>query len=324
MKPPPNEERLLRRIADEFKVSRSSLLRVGMGDDAALFAPRKGYETVLTCDWFLEGSHFLRDKHSADSVGWKCLARATSDIAAMGGTPRCFLLSLALPSSETGRWLSGFLRGLYRASRSLRCELAGGDTTRRDDTLINVTVIGECRKGHALLRSGARPGDFLFVSGTLGEAELGLRELRRRRGGSGATDGLLRKHLYPQPRLALGRWLAENGLASAMMDISDGLSTDLPRLCAASSVGARIECASLPASRATKRKDALDVALNGGDDYELLFSVSPKKVGKLPKFFRGIHLTCIGKTLKDADLLFVDENGKERPLVAKGWDPFLG
>src|ERR1700690_332325 len=324
MKPPQNEETLLHRIAAEFRDARSSSLHLGMGDDAALFAPSKGCETILSCDWFLEGSHFLRDKHPADSVGWKCLARATSDIAAMGGTPRCFLLSLAVPSSETGHWLGGFLRGLHRASKAFHCELAGGDTTRRNDILINVTVIGEIRRGRAIMRSGARPGDLLYVSGTLGEAELGLRELRRAKGRSRAGNAVLRKHLYPQPRLDLGGWLSENGLATAMMDISDGLSTDLKRICTASGVGARIESSLLPASSATKRQEALKLALNGGDDYELLFSVSAKKAEKLPKSFRGTHLTCIGKVLKDAKLLLVDEKGKERPLVAKGWDPFRG
>src|SRR5271169_929731 len=136
MKRPPNEESLLREIARTFRNSRSNSLRLGIGDDAALFVPRQGYETVLTSDWFLEGTHFLTDRHPPNAIGWKCLARAASDIAAMGGTPRCFLLSLALPENRTGGWLKGFLRGLLRASRALHCELAGGDTTRRDNVLI--------------------------------------------------------------------------------------------------------------------------------------------------------------------------------------------
>src|SRR5947209_1161276 len=114
---------------------------LGIGDDAALFRPSAGHEMILTCDWFLEGTHFLVNKHPAESVGWKCLARAVSDISAMGGIPRCFLLSLALPKSRTGAWLDGFLRGLNRASKSLRCHLAGGDTTQRNEVLINITVI---------------------------------------------------------------------------------------------------------------------------------------------------------------------------------------
>jgi thiamine-monophosphate kinase len=156
------------------RAAHQSGIALGIGDDAALFRPRHGYETVLTCDWFLEGTHFLRDKHPADSVGWKCLARAVSDIAAMGAEPRCFLLSLALPESLTGGWLDQFLSGLRRATRKLHCPLAGGDTTRQSKVLINITVVGEVRANLAALRSGARPGDLIYVSGRLGSAQLGL------------------------------------------------------------------------------------------------------------------------------------------------------
>src|SRR6266404_5775662 len=168
----PLENELVQRIARAEVLHSMHQLHLGIGDDAALLAARRGYETILTCDWFLEGSHFLRDKHPADSVGWKCLARAVSDIAAMGGQPRCFLLSLALPQAYTGPWLDKFLRGLRRAARKYCCFLAGGDTARRKEILINVTVVGEVREGQAVLRSGAKPGDVIFVSGRLGEAEL--------------------------------------------------------------------------------------------------------------------------------------------------------
>src|SRR5271170_1668228 len=149
-----SENDLIRRIrsAGVGDSRRNSAVQLGIGDDAALFSPRRGYETILTCDWFLEGTHFLRDKHPADSVGWKCLARAVSDVAAMGGEPRCFLLSLTLPVSHTGRWLDQFLGGLRRAARRFQCPLAGGDTTRRREICINVTVVGEVRSGRAILR----------------------------------------------------------------------------------------------------------------------------------------------------------------------------
>src|SRR5271156_241003 len=144
--------RKLRGIASESNARTGVAL--GIGDDAAIFTPRRGCQTILTCDWFLEGTHFLRDKHPADAVGWKCLARAISDIAAMGGEPRCFLLSLAVPDTHVGRWLNEFLAGLRRAARKFDCPLAGGDTTRRDEILMNVTVVGEVRSGRALRRSG--------------------------------------------------------------------------------------------------------------------------------------------------------------------------
>src|SRR6266436_5234303 len=202
------EDKLVERIVEALADKGGPNLALGVGDDAALSRPRPGYEIILTCDWFLEGSHFLRSKHSPDSVGWKCLARAVSDIAAMGGQPKCFLLSLALPQTLTGRWLHHFLTGLRRAARSFSCPLAGGDTTRRDEILISVTVIGEVRAGEAIRRSGAKPGDLIFVTGRLGEAELGLRSLRSGRTQRGRGDLSLKKHLYPEPRLALGQWLA--------------------------------------------------------------------------------------------------------------------
>jgi thiamine-monophosphate kinase len=305
----------------------SSGIRLGIGDDAALFKVKSGFDQILTCDWFLEGSHFLRDKHPPDAVGWKCLARAVSDVAAMGGIPKCFLLSLALPASHTGAWLEQFLLGLRRAAERFGCVLAGGDTTRRQDILINVTVVGEVRIGRAVLRSGARPGDVLFVSGRLGQAVLGLQLIRRMKRLPNSPDPALRKHLYPEPRLALGRWLAEKHLPSSMMDLSDGLSTDLPRLCAASGVGARVEAEKIPTLRRPvgvpwSDSTPLDLALHGGDDYELLFTVPQRKWKHVPTSQNGTLLTAIGEITKQKTLLFIDETGSEVPLPNLGWDPF--
>lgn len=316
-----DEKSLIGKIERAFGTKGPNRLVLALGDDAALWPERRGVEVILTCDWFLEGTHFLRDKHPADAVGWKCLARAVSDIAAMGGVPQCFLMSLALPESLTGKWLNGFLGGLRRASRALHCELAGGDTTRRDDVLISITVVGEVARGAALRRSGSRTGDALFVSGTLGEADLGLRELRRSRGIARASNAALRKHMYPQPRLELGQWLVKNRLATAMMDLSDGLSTDLPRLCEASEVGALLDAASLPVSPLTGLQDARKLALHGGDDYELLFSVKKKNVKRIPSEFRGLRLTRIGEITRERKILVL-EDGKTAPLESRGWDPF--
>jgi thiamine-monophosphate kinase len=338
-------------------------LTLGIGDDAALFRPARGCETILTCDWFLEGTHFLRDKHPANAVGWKSLARAVSDIAAMGGTPRCFLLSLALPESATGRWLTEFLRGLRRASQRFDCLLAGGDTTSRDQILINLTVIGEVQRGRALRRDGARGGDLLFVSGRLGEAERGLHLLRKQprmathwnshrssknRRLENPDDAALRKHLYPEPRLALGQWLVKNRFATAAMDISDGLSSDLSRLCKASGVGAHIDAGKLPVvNLATRTRnplvpsnlvpsnvpsnlpskkvpidDPLALALHGGDDYELLFTVPPKKARQIPVSFAGVPLLSIGEIIADRKILLVGEKHPPITLEPGGWDPF--
>jgi thiamine-monophosphate kinase len=322
------EDKVVRKITMALAFKGLSGLALGVGDDAALLKPRRGRELVLTCDWFLEGSHFLRDKHPPDSIGWKCLARAVSDVAAVGGRPRCFLLSLALPKTHTGEWLSAFLRGLARAERRLHCHLAGGDTTRNHKILINVTVIGDVPTGRAVLRSGAKPGDLIFVSGSLGEAELGLRSLRSgRRVIQGNSSRWVQKHLYPQPRLALGHWLAEKRLATAMMDLSDGLSTDLPRLCAASGVGARIAIDKIPKVVLPKKKGRTvlgltELALHGGDDYELLFTVRPRQAGAVPSSFQGLPLRCIGEITRERQLMLTGPEGLEEQLVARGWDPF--
>jgi len=245
----------------------------------------------------------------------------------MGGAPRCFLLSLALPETHTGRWLDLFLGGLRRASRKFQCALAGGDITRRNKILINVTVVGEMRPGSALLRSGARTGDILYVSGRLGEAELGLQIVRRSQGSAIKKNPLTRKHLYPEPRLALAQWLVKKGLPTAMMDLSDGLSSDLPRLCAASAVGALLDGGKIPQVRipnvALKRgRDPMQLALHGGDDYELLFTVPARKAKLLLKTFRGLGLTAIGRITRDRELLVLQENGRASHLFPHGWDPF--
>ncbi len=328
------EDQLVRRIVKAALSPKGGpWLALGAGDDAALLTPRPGYDTILTCDWFLQGRHFLPGKHPADSIGWKCLARALSDIAAMGGQPRCFLLSLALPGKlalkEKARgtgWLDEFLGGLRRAARRFGCLLAGGDTTQRREILINVTVVGEVLAGRALRRSGAKAGDRIFVSGTLGEAELGLQKLRRGARVSPRNDRALRKHLYPEPRLALGQWLADRRLASSMLDLSDGLSSDLPRLCAASGVGARIQAAEIPSPKvslgAVRRFDALGLALNGGDDYELLFTVSADNAPRIPRSFQGIALTEIGEVTRERRVVKVQQDGTTKPLLPRGWDPF--
>jgi thiamine-monophosphate kinase len=183
-------------------------------------------------------------------------------------------------------------------------------------------VIGEIAEGQEVLRSGARAGDLLFVSGTLGEAEHGLRLIRENGGGARPTNSALRKHLFPEPRVELGRWLAQKRLASAMMDLSDGLSSDLPRICAASGVGALIHLSSLPVLRGIGETTRTQLALHGGDDYELLFTVSPHKADLLPARFRKLPLTKIGEITKERGVRVAGRDGVAKPLRASGWDPF--
>ncbi|HEY8715721.1 MAG TPA: thiamine-phosphate kinase, partial [Candidatus Acidoferrum sp.] len=193
--------------------------------------------------------------------------------------------------------------------------------------LINVAVVGEVRRGRALRRSGARPGDIIYVSGRLGEAELGLPLVRAGRGSLGLKDERVRKHLFPEPRLGLGRWLAEKGLATAMMDLSDGLSSDLRRLCEASGVRGAVFGPMVPAVRLTELErsggvDAQQLALNGGDDYELLFTVPDRKKHLVPRAIDGVTVTAIGRITRGRSVVLIDEDGKSSELKPLGWDPF--
>jgi thiamine-monophosphate kinase len=331
-----SEDRLIEKIsvALRYKGARDvSPLRLGIGDDAAVVASRPKADWVLSSDAFLEGIHFLADRHPADSVGYKALARATSDLAAMGARPRFFLLTLALARQQTGRWLDQFLAGLKRAAHQFEMTLVGGDTTRSSRIFISITVVGEITARRSITRSGASPGDRIYVTGVLGAAELGLLLLKGgwRRPSDRGPFSFLRAHLYPHIRVDWGSWLARNRLPSAMIDLSDGLSTDLSRLCAASGVGARIWAdriptvrvpAKLPKAAARSALDPLELALHGGEDYELLFTVSPSKLSRLRRAPRFAELTEIGQIVRGRQLELILGTGARRPLVPSGWDPF--
>jgi thiamine-monophosphate kinase len=306
-------------------------LRVGIGDDAAILSPGGPTDWALSTDAFLEGVHFLATVHPPDSVGYKSLVRAASDLVAMGATPRDFLLTLAIPASQTGTWLRHFLAGMAQAARSLGMRLIGGDTTKSGSVSISVTVLGEVPRGHALTRCGARPGDLIYVTGKLGRAQLGLELVLNKLSRRPQFQNLLRPHLYPQLRARLGEWLARNRIASAMMDVSDGLSTDLGRLCVASKVGARIEAARVPRvaipatlSRALKKskQSSIEMALHGGDDYGLLFTVPPRRVNRLRRAPGFSDLTAIGEITRGRRIILVGVDGSESPLKPKGWDSF--
>jgi thiamine-monophosphate kinase len=320
------ERELIERVARKLPSRFGGGLRLGIGDDAAVVRTQ-GADWVITTDAFLENVHFLLRTHPPEAVGYKALARATSDLAAMGARPRYFLLSLALPPSCTGKWFDRFLSGMSRAARAFGLVLAGGDTTRNPLASINLTVIGEVAPGQAVLRSGARPGNLICVSGTLGEAELGLWLLQRRRQRQKKSKRPLQKHFYPEPRLALGEWLAKNGRATAMIDTSDGLSTDLAHICEASSVGARVWAdripkVALPGDVQKLGLDPLRLALDGGEDYELLFTVAARQARRLPRAVRGVPITIIGEITRARGILLMDNAGQSKVLPAQGWDPF--
>jgi thiamine-monophosphate kinase len=311
--PESSEEDIIERIRGRVCLPAGSGLVLGIGDDCAIFRPRDSTEDLLfTTDLLIEGIHFNRETHTAADVGWKSLARGLSDIAAMGGEPRFCLLSLALPEwalPELGnaRWLDGFYRGLLALARSAGAPLMGGDLARSGKLMADIVVCGAVPRGQVLRRDGARPGDGIYVSGALGGSALGFAIGPGKAGGGRAW----KRHARPQPRLALGKFLRARLGATAAMDLSDGLSLDLRRLCLAS--GLEAEIAEPPRyPRATQ-----DQALHGGEDYELLFTAGPGV--RPPRQFQGLPLTRIG-TMRKGRKGAVTLNGA--PLAALGWDHF--
>lgn len=299
-------------------------LRLGIGDDAALVEVPPGQELILTTDMSIEGVHFTSRLHPPQAVGHRALARSLSDIAAMGGTPRYALISLAVSKHTNRAWIEGFFQGLLALAKRFGVAVIGGDTAVvRGASTIDVVVAGEVPRGRALRRSGARPGDQVYVSGRLGLAALGLRLLpspaRRRKP---AEMAAIRAHLFPQPQCALGRFLSEQGLATALMDVSDGLSIDLKRLCDASGVGACLFRDRIPSPPLPDAADSLELALHGGEDYQLLFTVSPTKRSQIPRRFGRIPLHCIGEIQASRGIQLITPDGKTRTLEPRGYDHF--
>jgi thiamine-monophosphate kinase len=282
------EIELIRRIARRAKGRAASegLIR-GIGDDCAIVRPRAGEDVLLTTDFVIEGTHFLKSAEAA-SVGQRALGRGLSDIAAMGGTPRWCLVSLAMPKSTPAKWVDGFYTGLLDMARAHRVALAGGDVARSAKITCDIVVAGTAPKGKALRRDTARAGDRIYVSGELGRPW----------------------DLPPEPRLKLGRYLV--GRTTAAMDLSDGLSLDLHRLCLESGLAASIFFP-LPVWPGV----TLDRALHGGEDYELLFTA--KASTPLPTQYGGVPLTWIGTMARGRPgaVTFMGRN-----LAPRGWDHF--
>jgi thiamine-monophosphate kinase len=322
-------DRLAQKIPSIGHAGNRAGVRLGIGDDATVLRPSVKSEWVLSCDFTLENVHFRDATHPPASVGYRCLARATSDIAAMGARPRYFLLALALPPSKTGKWLDLFASGMSRAAREFDMRLIGGDISRTASVAISITVLGEMPDGLAIPRSGAKPGHLIYVTGIVGAAQLGLEILLRGLAAKPSLKKCLQSHLYPQIPIALGQLLALRRIPSSMMDISDGLSTDLARLCVSSGVGARIFSNKLPkipipAALAGQNLDPLQLALHGGEDYGLLFTAAPKSARLLRSLARRTEtrITHIGEITRTRKVLLVHPDGRESPLPSQGWDPF--
>lgn len=290
----------IRRLAG---AQRGARLVLGIGDDCAIYRPRGSTEDLLfTTDLLIEDVHFRRGTHSAEAIGHKALARGLSDIAAMGGEPRFCLLSLALAPWTDNRWMNRFYRGLLRLAARTGTVLAGGDLAHAEKVACDIVVCGAAARGTALRRDGARPGDAIYVSGRLGASALGLEK------GRGPA---WRRHLAPEPRLALGRFLRMRLRATAAMDLSDGVSLDLRRLCLASGVAASITVPPrFPGA-------ALAHALHGGEDYELLFTV--RRGTRVPEAFEGLPLTRIGETRRGTPGEILLDGA---PLSPLGYDHF--
>ena len=294
----------------------------GIGDDCAVLRVPPGLEMLVTTDFSLEGIHFRRDWHPAEVVGHRCLARGLSDIAAMGGKPVAAFLSLALPRDLSQEWARRFMRGLIGLARQFGVTLAGGDTAESPNGILaDILVVGTVPKGQAVLRSGARVGDRIFVSGQLGGSAAAVWQMRKKP----KTKLKLRdypRHFLPQPRIELGRILRERGLASAMIDTSDGLSTDLAHLCEESAVGAELEAGLIPRAIVGKPPRAVDIefALHGGEDYELLFTAPP--TSRVPSRIGGVPITHIGHIRRKRRIFLIDLGDVRHELQPRGWEHF--
>ena len=274
---------------------KNNQILTGIGDDCAVLRPRANEDLVFTTDFVLEGRHFTLDTHSAADVGHKALARSLSDLAAMGAEPVFCLVSLGVPDSLGSSWVTRFYKGLLTLANRFSIRLAGGDLARFDNVIADVMCCGRVRRGKAILRSGARPGDLIYVTGTLG----------------GPAHAKWRAHVRPEPRIEAGLALRRFRVSSGM-DLSDGLALDLHRLCVESKVSAELRLP-LPLARGA----SLEEALHGGEDYELLFTTPPR--ARIPAAIEHVPITCIG----------VITSGKHgslrldgRPLQPKGFDHF--
>ncbi|HQT68504.1 MAG TPA: thiamine-phosphate kinase [Acetobacteraceae bacterium] len=285
---------------------------LGLQDDAALFTPPAGRELVITKDAMVAGVHFIGDE-PADLIARKLLRSNLSDLAAMGATPLHYLLALAVSRGTDEAWFAAFAKGLAQDQAHFNITLLGGDTVSTTGPLcVSATLIGHVTPGHALRRTGACVGDGLYVTGTIGDAALGLRALR---GDIIDADGyLVSRYRLPQPRLGL----ALHGIAHAAMDISDGLLQDLGHLCRASALGARIDAALVPVSIPGQ----IETCLTGGDDYELLLAVPPARHVDLQKACAGLRITKIGEFVAGERITVCDIEGAPMTFSRAGWSHF--
>jgi thiamine-monophosphate kinase len=341
------ETDLIRQIRRRAGKQSALGLRLGIGDDCALLRLRPGEELALTTDLSIAGRHFELDLHPPESIGHRALARGLSDLAAMGARPVAAFLSLGIPRDLTGHWLTRFLDGFLSLAARYETPLAGGDLAESPLPVADIVLTGAVPRGKALLRSGARAGDFIYVTGMLGGASAGLARLKqlaqvknppgaKRRPGAqpqplcipAELQEALAPHFYPEPRIAQGLFLMRHSKATAAIDLSDGLSTDLAHLCAASGLTAEIDAAMLPIHSALTPPAAtpsasLAQALHGGEDYELLFTAPPS--ARVPRRIAGVPVTQIGRISRARagrpPVTLLTASGSQ-PLAPRGWQHF--
>lgn len=294
---------------------------LALTDDAALFKTPKGYDAVITKDAIVTGVHFIGDE-KPELLAHKLLRVNISDLAAMGATPHSYFLALMLPKATDKKWIKSFAKGLAEVQQEFGITLMGGDTTSSPTLAFSVTAIGLVKSGKALKRSGAKIGDDIFVSGTIGDSALGLYAIKNKIN----NPFLINRYQIPQPRIQLGQEL--HGIASSCMDISDGLLQDLSHIAKASNVGAEIYWQNIPISQVAKKllpsvKNPYQMIAAGGDDYELLFTASPKFSAKLEILSKKLKLpiTKIGKITSGNQVLLLD-NAKQVNLSVKGYNHF--
>jgi thiamine-monophosphate kinase len=330
MSKPTSENEIIQLLKNRYP-GKSRSIKKGIGDDAAIIRPGLADEYwAITADMLLEEIDFRRDWITPRGLGSKSIAVNLSDLAAMGAQPRFFTVSLAVPAEIPERWIMEFYEGLTDPESSMGAQLIGGDLSHSESGMvISITAMGESKNRRLLYRSGGKPGDLLYVTGILGKSAAGLkllqaghlhpRELPQREA--------VRAHQMPVPRCEAGVWLAQCGMVSCMMDLSDGLSTDLPRLCTASGVGAEIYTENLPVFQESRMWNCnpVELALNGGEDFELLFAVSNSRRVLFEKSYpsKFPQATKIGKMTRDgAKTWLIEPDGRRRLMKELGYDHF--
>jgi thiamine-monophosphate kinase len=314
---PLKEKSLIARIQKRARVG--SGVVAGIGDDAAILRIPSSHQALVTTDFSLEGIHFRREWHPPEVIGHRSLTRGLSDIAAMGGWPIAAFLSLALPPNLPQAWVDGFFEGLFDLAKTFKVSLAGGDTSASPaGVLIDIVVVGSVPSDQAIARSGARVDDRIYVTGVLGGSAAALNMLFS---GRKLRPRDFAQHFHPMPRIKVGQFLRKRAIASAMIDLSDGLSTDLAHICKESRVGAEIEAEAIPLASLGKPAKPVDrrFALDGGEDYELLFTAPPGM--RVPRQIAGIPVTPIGR-IRPAPHIFLITEGKRAELAPKGWQHF--